>query len=364
MIKAPAKGDYEVIIEQGFKKLKDEITSVGCFKKKVCIISDMNVWQIYGKEISDIIDSNECEISNIIIEPGEVSKASEDLLPCYKELLSKGFSRGDFIVSLGGGVVTDYAGFIASTFKCGTKLIHIPTSLMAMVSGSVGGKAGVDFDGYKNIIGTYYNPSLVYINPETINTLEDTHYFSGFAEIMKVAIVKSSSVYEWLIDNLYEISEKECGIITDMIEQTIALEKIFIDKDPYCTGDRIVLNLGHTIGHALEKAKNYSMSQGECVALGIIASAHISLKRELLSLDEYLEIRDVFVPFNLPITIEDINIDNIIKDIRLDMNSNDQGTCFVLIKKIGKAVIDHNVSDDELRAALEEIYFSEEDMKE
>ena len=138
----------------------------------------------------------------------------------------------------------------------------------------------------------------------------------------------------------------------------------WIEKDPYNTSDRLVLNLGHTIGHALEKAKNYTMTQGECIALGIIAAAHISLKREMLSLEEYLEIRDMFVPFNLPITIEDIDVDTVVKDIRLDMTSGEKGPCFVLLKKIGKAVLDTNVTDDEFRAALEELRFSEEDMKE
>lgn len=364
IIKAPAKGDYEVVIEQSFETLSEEITKIGCFDKKVCIISDLNVWQIYGDEVSSIFSKNECQVDSIILEPGEVSKATEDLLPCYKELLMKAYSRGDYIVSLGGGVVTDYAGFVAATFKCGTKLIHIPTSLMAMVSSSVGGKVGVDFDEYKNMIGAYYNPSLVFINTSCLNTLEDIQYFSGFAEVMKVAIVKSASVYEWLIDNLYEITDKDRGIVSDMIEQTITLEKIYIEKDPYNTSDRLVLNLGHTIGHALEKAKNYTMTQGECIALGIIAAAHISLKREMLSLEEYLEIRDMFVPFNLPITIEDIDVDTVVKDIRLDMTSGEKGPCFVLLKKIGKAVLDTNVTDDEFRAALEELRFSEEDMKE
>ena len=363
-IKAPAKKDYEVIIEQGFSQLSNELTAVGCLNKKVCIISDANVWQLYGKEVSDVFTANECSVDQMILEPGEVSKASEDLLPCYKELLKKAFTRGDYIVSLGGGVVTDYAGFVAATFKCGTHLIHIPTSLMAMVSGSIGGKCGVDLDEYKNMIGAYYTPDLVFINTECIETLEDVQYYSGFAEVMKVAIVKSSSVYEWLIDNLYEITDKDKGIVTDMIEQTINLEKIYIDKDPYNTSDRIVLDLGHTIGHALEKAKNYTLAQGECIALGIIAAAHISLKRQMLSLDEYLEIRDMFVPFNLPITIEDIDIDKVINDIRLDMCSNDKGAYIILLKKIGKAVPDYDVTDEELREALKELLFTEDDMKE
>ncbi len=204
---------------------------------------------------------------------------------------------------------------------------------------------------------------MVYINVSCVNTLDEIHYYSGFAEIMKSAIIKSSSVYEWLIENLYEISDKEPDIVMDMIEQTINIAKIYVEKDPYNMNERLVLNLGHTLGHAIEKAKNYTMSHGECVALGIIGAAHISLKRDMLSLDEYLEIRDMFVPFNLPITIENIDIDAIINDLRYDKKA-DNGFCFILLKKIGKAVIDHTVTEDEIREALKEIHFTEEDMME
>ncbi len=363
MIKAPAKGDYEVVIEKDFNNLKEELTKVNANKSKVCIISDSNIFPIYSKEVIDILTSLECEVDEVVLEPGEISKSMEDTEPCFRLLLNKMYSRNDYIISLGGGCVADYAGFIAATFKRGMQLIHIPTSLMAMADSCVGGKVGIDFMGYKNMIGTYYNPKLVYVNVSCINTLDEIHYYSAFAEIMKTAIIKSSSVYEWLIENLYEISDKDPDIIVDMIEQTINIAKIYIEKDPYNTSDRLVLNLGHTVGHAIEKAKNYTMSHGECVALGIIAAAHISLKREMLSLEEYLEIRDMFVPFNLPITIEDIDVDAIIEDIRYD-KKNDKGFCFILFKKIGKAVIDCNVTEEEIRAALEEIRFSEDDYME
>ncbi len=361
LIKGPAKTDYEVVIEQSFDNLGDELTKVGCNKKKVCIISDNNVWPIYKDTISDVFNNTDCVINTIILD--SKNNSIENTESVCKELFEKLYSRNDYIIALGGGSVCDYAGFIASSFKRGMQLIYIPTSLMAMADCSVGGKVGIDFMDYKNMIGAYYNPKMVYINISCINTLEDIHYYSGFAEIMKASIIKSSSVYEWLIENLYEICDKDTNIISDMIEQTINIKKIYIEKDPYNLNDSMVLDLGHTVGHAIEKDSDYTMTHGECVALGIIAAAHISMKKNMLTLDEYLEIRDMFVPFNLPITIDNLNIDSVINDLKYDKKA-DNSFCFILLKKIGKAVIDHTVTEDEIREALKEIHFTEEDMME
>ena len=208
------------------------------------------------------------------------------------------------------------------------------------------------------------DPGYLFSTPGKYNmTLKGTDKSGN--ESTKTIVVTVTDNFAPVFDGLregFEITDKDKGIVTDMIEQTINLEKIYIDKDPYNTSDRIVLDLGHTIGHALEKAKNYTMTQGECIALGIIAAAHISLKRQMLSLDEYLEIRDMLSLFVK--SDEPSDIDKVINDIRLDMCSNDKGAYIILLKKIGKAVPDYDVTDEELREALKELLFTEDDMKE
>lgn len=360
LIKAPCKADYEVIIEQDFKGLDAELKAQNMSNKKVCLISDSNVFPIYGKEIEEILGNNCSKVVTSVIEAGEISKSIEDVTQCYELLLNNGFNRSDYIVALGGGVVGDYSGFVAATYKRGMNFILIPTSLLAMVDSSIGGKVGIDMFGYDNQIGAFIQPKFVYENISALTTLDDVQFYSGFAEVMKYAIIKSSSVYEWLVDKMYEITDKDLAVLSDMIEQTINIKKIYIEKDPYDLNERAILNLGHTIGHAIEKSKNKSLSYGECIALGIIAAAHISLKREMLSLEEYLEIRDMFVPFNLPITIEDINIEEIIANISNDKKQDEDGLKFILLKRIGKAVIDRTVTAEEITAALKELEFEED----
>lgn len=356
-IKTPTKTDYDIVLETSYDGLSSELDTLMCKNKKICLISDVNVYPIYGDKIKDIFESKGNTVTNVILDDGNISKSLEDVEECYKTLLENQFSRSDFLVALGGSVVADFTGFVAATYKRGLKYIQLPTTLQSMCDSSIGGKVSLDLNKYRNVISLFYTPTLVYTNTYCLETLNDSDYFGGFAEIMKTAIIKSASAYEWLIENLYEICDKDQQMIMDMIEQTLNIKKIYVEKDMLDLNERNVLNLGNPIGYALEYVKGNSMKHGECLALGIICAAHISMKREMLSLDEYLEIRDMFVPFNLPITIEDIDVDEIVNIIKT--NKKHEG--IVLLKKIGKAVSVNDVSDEELKEALKEIRFSDED---
>ena len=210
------------------------------------------------------------------------------------------------------------------------------------------------------MVGAFYMPKLVYTNLSTLSTLDERQFYSGFAEAMKSAIIKNANYYEWLIENMYEITAKDISVLEELVYQSCNIKKLIVEKDPYEQGDRALLNLGHTIGHAIEKNKNFSLLHGECVALGCIAAAYISWKKELLSMDEYYEIRDMFVPFNLPISIEDINPEEILKLTKSDKKMDNEGIKFILIKKIGKAVIDRTVTDEEIVNAVKEIIYTDE----
>lgn len=204
-------------------------------------------------------------------------------------------------------------------------------------------------------------PRLVYMNLAMLQTLEDRQYFSGFAEVMKHGLIKDASFYEWLIENMYEICERDLNVLQEMLIRSCTVKKLVVEKDPTEQGERALLNFGHTIGHALEKSKDFSLYHGECVALGAVAAAYISWKRELLSMEEYYEVRDMFVPFYLPISVDDIDPQEILRLTKSDKKMESGKIKFVLLKKIGKAVLDTSVTDEELLAAINEIYFSEED---
>lgn len=178
---------------------------------------------------------------------------------------------------------------------------------------------------------------------------------------MKHGLIKDAAFYEWLIENMYEICDRDLDTLQEMLRRSCSVKKLVVEKDPTEQGDRALLNFGHTIGHAIEKAKNFELYHGECVALGAVAAAFISWKRELLSMEEYYEVRDMFVPFNLPISVDDIDPEEILRLTKADKKMESGKIKFVLLKKIGRAVLDKTVTDEEMLAAIDEIYFKDED---
>lgn len=217
----------------------------------------------------------------------------------------------------------------------------------------------MDFDGYKNMVGAFKMPRLVYMNMHTLRTLEDRQYFSGFAEVMKHGLIKDARFYTWLIEQMYEICEKDMDVLEEMILRSCTVKKQVVEKDPLEQGERALLNYGHTIGHAIEKARHFQLLHGECVALGAVAAAFISWKRDMISMEEYYEIRDMFVPFYLPITVDDIDPEEVLRLTRSDKKAQSGVIRFVLLERIGKAVIDTTVTDEEILEAVREIRFEE-----
>jgi len=190
------------------------------------------------------------------------------------------------------------------------------------------------------------------MNLSVLKTLEERQFYSGFAEVMKSALIKDALFYEWLIENMYEICERDLNTLEEMVIRTCSIKKMVVEKDPTEQGDRALLNLGHTIGHAIEKYKNFELYHGECVALGTVAAAYISWKKEMLSMEEFYEIRDMFVPFYLPISVENIDPQEILKLTKSDKKMEAGTIKIILLKKIGKAVIDRTVTDEEILAVL------------
>ena len=355
---------YDIVFAKDFQGLLEELKELEVSNRRLCIVTDSNVDKLYGEEVQKLLEGNCMKVAKYTFPAGEENKNLDTVKEVYKYLIEEGFDRKDILLALGGGVVGDLTGYVAATYLRGVDYIQIPTTLLAQTDSSIGGKTGVDFDGYKNMVGAFKMPRLVYQNLSVLKTLDDRQFFSGFAEVMKHGLIKDAIFYEWLLENMYEICERDLDVLEEMLMRSCQVKKLVVEKDPTEQGDRALLNLGHTIGHAIEKAKNFELFHGECVALGIVASAYISWKKEMLSMDEYYEIRDMFVPFYLPITVEDIVPEEILKLTKSDKKMESGKIKFVLLKKIGKAVIDKTVTDDEILAAVNEIYFSEEDAHE
>ncbi len=355
---------YDIVITDSFGLLAQELLKITDRTGRIGIITDSNVKPIYADEVKNALLGTFDEVYIYDFRAGEENKNLETVKGVYEFLIANRFERKDLIIALGGGVVGDLTGFAAATYLRGIPFVQIPTTLLSMVDSSVGGKTGVDFDSYKNMVGAFHMPSLVYTDISTLKTLPASQFASGMGEVIKAGLIKDGSFYGWIINNLYEIDEKDPEVIKTMIYNSCMIKRDVVQRDPFEKGERAILNLGHTIGHAIEKYRDFKLLHGECVALGTVAAAYISYKRQMLSFDEYYEIRDMFVPFDLPITVRDIEPEKILELTKNDKKMDKGRIRFILLKAIGKAVIDTTVTDEEILAGINEIYVSEEDLKE
>ena len=349
-------GSYQVIIRDDFSALSAQISELFPDLKRICIVTDTNVSSLYLDEVRNCVSTCCEKVTDYVFEAGEEHKTLDTVNECYKRLLADDFNRRDLIIGLGGGVAGDMAAFIASSYMRGCNFVNVPTTLLAMADSSVGGKCGVDYEGFKNIVGSIYMPKLVYAAACTLKTLPEREYSSGMAEILKAGLIRDSIFYEWLISNFPSIMDRDAETVVEMLYRAIGIKQYYVTKDPFESGERMILNLGHTIGHAIEKHYDFKYLHGECVALGTVAAAYISYKRSMLSDEEFYEIRDMFVPFSLPISLDAVDTDRIYANIGHDKKNTDKGLKFILLKKIGKAVIADDVTEKEIKDAIGSLY--------
>ena len=348
---------YDIVIGDDFRGLNDRLSALYGSGRRLCIIADKNVYDIYGDELKCLLKKDHETVDSISLELGECNKTLDTVSECYSFLVEHRYDRGDAVIALGGGICGDIAGFVAASYMRGIGFIQIPTTLLSMVDSSSGGKTGVNFRDYKNMIGAFKMPRLVYINTATLKTLSEREYASGMAEVLKAGLIRDGAFYEWLINNFPEINERDPEYVSEMIEKSVNIKKSYVEKDPFEQNERAILNFGHTTGHALEKYTGFEYNHGECVALGSVTAAFISYKKGYLSPEEYYEIRDMFVPFGLPISLEDIDIDRVVEYMKSDKKSSSGHLRFILLKKIGRGVISEDVTFDDVRDALEEINY-------
>lgn len=351
---------YDIVLTNGFAELTEEFAE-GYKNSRICIVTDTNVEPLYAAQVKEALAPCFDQVEVFVFPAGEEHKTLEEVQKLYAFLIEHHFDRNDMLAALGGGVVGDMTGFAAATYLRGIDFIQLPTTLLSQVDSSIGGKTGVDFDSYKNMVGAFHMPKLVYMNSDTLQTLEGRQYFSGFAEIMKHGLIRDSKYYEWLISNMYEICERDPMTLQQMIRRSCEIKKAIVENDPEERGDRALLNFGHTIGHAIEKASGFSMLHGECVALGCVAAAYISWKKDLIPMEEFYEIRDMFVPFYLPISADELDVEQILSLTKSDKKMRGGQIRFVLLDRIGHAILDDTVTDEQMRAAVEELNFREED---
>lgn len=361
---------YDIVFEHSFEKLPAELQKLFpetdgenmLRKRNLCVITDRNVDALFGEEIKELLQGICKDLSFYVFSAGEENKTLETVSDIYRFLIEKKITRKDMLIALGGGVVGDITGFAAASYLRGVDFVQIPTTLLSQVDSSIGGKTGVDFEQYKNMVGAFHMPRLVYTNVSVLKELDERQFASGFAEVMKHGLIKDRKYYEWLLENMYEIDDRDFDVLQEMVYRSCVIKKKVVEKDPTEQGERALLNLGHTIGHGIEKAGGFALLHGECVALGCIAAANISHMHRLIGEDEYLEIRDMFVAFHLPIALRDVTFTakEVVENTKSD-KKNASGTLrFILLARLGKAVIDETVTEEELLQAVEDLMIHEE----
>ena len=247
------------------------------------------------------------------------------------------------------------AGFAAATYLRGIRVIQIPSSLVAMVDSSIGGKTGVDFRGYKNMVGSFHQPSAVYINVSMLSTLTDQQYYSGFGEIVKHGLIRDMKYLDYIKDNYNGINSRDLSVLEEIVAGSCNIKRAVVENDPEEKGERAVLNFGHTLGHAIEKLKDFSMLHGECVSAGMAAASYISMKRGMLSQAEYNSICQVLKDLKLPVKTDGLKAEDIINISKSDKKMDAGKIKFILLSGMGNAVICNDVTDSEMCEALDTV---------
>jgi len=346
------KPAYDIVIENDFGGFLSALEPLNMRNRRFLILSDTNVSLHYLDELSILLYGYAKSVSTYVFPAGESSKNLDTVSACYEQLILASFDRNDVLVALGGGVVGDLTGFVAATYLRGIRFVQVPTSLLAMVDSSIGGKTGVDFKAYKNMVGAFHQPELVYMNIATLNTLNDVQFNSGMGEIIKHGLIKDASYYLWLKEHVLQVKTMEFAILKEMIYRSCQIKKAVVEEDPKEAGERALLNFGHTIGHSVEKLMDFTLLHGECVSIGIAAASYLSMKRGFLHQDTYNDILTTLMNYGQPVKISGLDVDEILavtkNDKKMDMNQ----IRFILLTQIGHAIIDTTVTQDEMREAV------------
>lgn len=351
---------YNIVIESDFNKLPELILDIFSSCSKFMLIFDSNTELYFKEKILYKLKDIDRRLYTFSFPAGENSKNLSIVQHLYEELIRNNFERKDVILAVGGGVVGDLAGFAAATYLRGIRFAQIPTTLLAMSDSSVGGKTGVDFISYKNMVGAFHQPKLVYMNTDTLTTLSEREYLSGMAEVIKYGYVWDREFLAYLAENIDKIMAKDRTALEHIIFHSCRIKKEVVENDPLEKGLRAILNYGHTVGHAVEKLMNFSLLHGECVALGMAAAGRIAVSRRLIGEAELDKMKKLLTNYKLLKKISLANITFTIQDVlqatKADKKMQGGKIKFILTKEIGKAEIYKDVTDEEILLGIEEIF--------
>lgn len=322
--------------------------------KRVVIVSNTTIAPLYLQQLSEGLSSNGVQVQSIILPDGEQYKCGEFLNTIYDALLSARCERSTPLIALGGGVIGDITGYAAATYLRGVPFIQIPTTLLSQVDSSVGGKTGINHPLGKNMIGAFYQPSVVLADTATLNTLPDKELRAGLAEVIKYGLIRDPLFLEWLENNIEKLLARDMTTLQYAIARSCQNKADVVGADERESGERALLNLGHTFGHAIENGMGYGVwLHGEGVAAGTVMAADLSQRLEWLSAEDVLRVRRLFKRAGLPVAGPKLGAEKYLQLMGLDKKVADGKIRFVLLKSLGHAVITGDVPQVLLEQTLE-----------
>ncbi len=342
-----AESSYEIVIERGaLASLGERCRAVG-LKGVAAVITNPTVAALYGVCVISSLKTSGYPVALIEMPDGEEYKNSSTLNQIYDDLLLAGIDRSSFVVALGGGVVGDVAGYAAATWMRGLPYVQVPTTLLAQVDSSVGGKTGIDHPKGKNLIGAFYQPKLVLIDVNTLITLDPRQFCAGLGEVIKYCVVFSHQFFEYIEANIYAVLAMEPNTLIEIIRRCCQMKAEVVEMDEKEAGLRAILNYGHTFGHAFEAISGYcGLLHGEAVALGMVLASKISAAEGRCSQDDVARITSLLVRSGLPVDIPEYDRQELLHAIASDKKSRSGNITFICNQGIGMYAMSHHTPEE------------------
>jgi 3-dehydroquinate synthase len=354
IVASPGEHRYRVLIGEHLLEETGERCQASDLSGRCAIISDSNAAALFGKGVKRSLQSANFQPILITIPAGEKSKTLKQAGAICDQMIAAGLDRQSFMIGLGGGMIGDISGFVAAIYHRGVPHVQIPTTLLAMVDSSIGGKTGVNTADGKNLIGAFHHPSLVIDDVEVLKTLPPREFNQGFAEIIKHAVIADAEMFGALKND----RANDALALQSLIKRNIEIKSKIVAKDERDqTGERAILNFGHTVGHAIERAGEYrKFLHGEAVSLGIVAACAISIKKAGLSSGQRDEIVDLLQQFNLPTQMpKAFPREKIIETLKFDKKFEGRNVRFVVTPRIGSAQLATDVTMQDIREAIDSL---------
>ena len=345
---------YPVYIGSGLLARAGSYLKERGFNGRLVVITDSTVKKLYGDMLSQALEGDGFQVNILEVPPGEEQKTLENAGRLYRELTAVHAERSTPVLALGGGVIGDLAGFVAATYQRGVPLVQLPTTLLAQVDSSVGGKVAVDHGQLKNMIGAFYQPEMVIADTNTLLSLSEEELANGLAEVIKSAAIRDGRFFSFLEENMEKIKSFDLNSLEEIVFQTVSIKAAVVAEDELDMGLRHILNYGHTIGHAVESVSDFKIKHGNAVAIGMVAAARLSRRLGLLDEGEVKRLRQLITRAGLPADIPDLGIEAIMQAMKHDKKVREGRVEFVLLKSIGDTVVADDVSPSLIREVLAE----------